>query len=68
MEEVKVASDFLVGDPALLEKKIDAIRSGGPQKLQVSARIWFIISLSVLLSIPYVFLVCLLNLLTVVVW
>ncbi|XP_027934965.1 7-methylguanosine phosphate-specific 5'-nucleotidase A isoform X2 [Vigna unguiculata] len=37
MEEVKVASDFMVGDPALLEKKIDAIRLGGPQKLQVIA-------------------------------
>ncbi|CAJ1976597.1 unnamed protein product [Sphenostylis stenocarpa] len=37
MEEVKVASDLLVGDPALLEKKIDAIRLGGPQKLQVIA-------------------------------
>ncbi|KAL5139261.1 7-methylguanosine phosphate-specific 5'-nucleotidase [Glycine soja] len=34
MEEVKGASDLLVGDPALLEKKIDAIRLGGPQKLQ----------------------------------
>ncbi|KAH1230199.1 7-methylguanosine phosphate-specific 5'-nucleotidase [Glycine max] len=28
MEEVKGASDLLVGDPALLEKKIDAIRLG----------------------------------------
>ncbi|KAG4908242.1 hypothetical protein AAZX31_20G182000 [Glycine max] len=37
MEEVKVASDLLVGDPASLEKKIDAIRLGGPQKLQVIA-------------------------------
>ena len=30
MEEMKVASDLLVGDPASLEKKIDAIRFGGP--------------------------------------
>ncbi|TKY51769.1 Cytosolic 5'-nucleotidase 3A [Spatholobus suberectus] len=37
MEEVKVASDLLVADPALLEKKTDAIRLGGPQKLQVIA-------------------------------
>jgi len=68
MEEVKVASDFMVGDPALLEKKIDAIRLGGPQKLQVSACIWFIINLSALLSIPYLYFVCSLNLLAVVVW
>ncbi|KAG4951523.1 hypothetical protein JHK85_045390 [Glycine max] len=30
MEEMKVASNLLVGDPASLEKKIDAIRFGGP--------------------------------------
>ncbi|KAG5003456.1 hypothetical protein JHK84_027724 [Glycine max] len=30
MEEMKVASDLLVGDPASLEKKIDAIHFGGP--------------------------------------
>ncbi|KAG5042362.1 hypothetical protein JHK87_006277 [Glycine soja] len=30
MEEMKVASDLLVGDPASLEKKIDAICFGGP--------------------------------------
>ncbi|KHN13326.1 hypothetical protein D0Y65_048008 [Glycine soja] len=30
MEEMKVDSDLLVGDPASLEKKIDAIRFGGP--------------------------------------
>ena len=40
---MKGASDLLVGDPALLEKKIDAIRLGGPQKLQVSSCIWLII-------------------------
>jgi len=50
MQEVKVASDLLVGDPALLEKKIEAIRLGGPQKLQVSACIWFIINLSVFIE------------------
>ncbi|KAK8467731.1 hypothetical protein PHAVU_007G137100 [Phaseolus vulgaris] len=37
MEEVKDASDLLVGDPALMETKIEAIRLGGPQKLQVIA-------------------------------
>ncbi|KAL2324991.1 hypothetical protein Fmac_024049 [Flemingia macrophylla] len=37
MEVDKVASDLLVADPALLEKKIEAIRLGGPQKLQVIA-------------------------------
>lgn len=37
MEEMKVDLDLLVGDPASLEKKIDAIRLGGPQKLQVIA-------------------------------
>lgn len=30
MEEMKVDLDLLVGDPASLEKKIDAIRFGGP--------------------------------------
>ncbi|KAG4940781.1 hypothetical protein JHK82_044458 [Glycine max] len=30
MEEMKVASDLLVGDPASLENKIDAIHFGGP--------------------------------------
>ncbi|KAJ1435781.1 Pyrimidine 5-nucleotidase, eukaryotic [Sesbania bispinosa] len=35
MEDVKVASELLVGDPVLLEKKIDAIRLAGPQKLQI---------------------------------
>ncbi|XP_020222999.1 7-methylguanosine phosphate-specific 5'-nucleotidase A isoform X2 [Cajanus cajan] len=37
MEEGKVALDLLVADPALLEKKIEAIRLAGPQKLQVIA-------------------------------
>ena len=52
MEEMKVASNLLVGDPASLEKKIDAIRFGGPSKLQVFACIWLIINLSVVLCIP----------------
>ncbi|KHN06641.1 Cytosolic 5'-nucleotidase III [Glycine soja] len=33
MEEMKVASDLLVGDPASLEKKIDAIRFGASHGL-----------------------------------
>ncbi|KAK7343961.1 hypothetical protein VNO77_13112 [Canavalia gladiata] len=37
MEEMKVVSDLLVGDPVLLENKIDAIRLAGPHKLQVIA-------------------------------
>ncbi|XP_027366380.1 7-methylguanosine phosphate-specific 5'-nucleotidase A isoform X2 [Abrus precatorius] len=37
MEEVKAVSDLLVGDPVMLEKKIDAIRLAGPHKLQVIA-------------------------------
>ncbi|RDX95972.1 Cytosolic 5'-nucleotidase 3, partial [Mucuna pruriens] len=37
MEEMKVTPDLLVGDPVLLETKIDAIRLGGPHKLQVIA-------------------------------
>jgi len=30
MEDMKVVLDLLVGDPTSLEKKIDAIRFGGP--------------------------------------
>ncbi|XP_061362295.1 uncharacterized protein LOC133306038 [Gastrolobium bilobum] len=37
MEDVKVASGLVVGDPVLLENKIAAIRLAGPQKLQVIA-------------------------------
>lgn len=59
MKEVKDASDLLVGDPALMETKIEAIRLGGPQKLQVSACIWFIINLSVFIVYSISFL-CLL--------
>ncbi|KAK7278580.1 hypothetical protein RJT34_23612 [Clitoria ternatea] len=37
MEQVKVDSDMLVGDPVLLQTKIDAIRLAGPNNLQVIA-------------------------------
>ncbi|KAK7255802.1 hypothetical protein RIF29_29223 [Crotalaria pallida] len=37
MEDTKEASELLVADPVLLDKKIDAIRLAGPQKLQVIA-------------------------------
>ncbi|OIW13159.1 hypothetical protein TanjilG_07765 [Lupinus angustifolius] len=37
MEDTKQASEMVVGDPALLEKKIDSIRLAGPHKLQVIA-------------------------------
>lgn len=49
--DISLASEVLVGDRELLDKKIAAIRSGGPQKMQVICCIIFFFSILLIVGV-----------------